>query len=274
MLMAVAAVVSPFSAYAQDASRDTAADADKSAATASDKQPVESELPFRRFSFGFSVRYWPFQAIDKRTVEVDTTNTGVSRNTTSRSTRFGLAPVFDANFSPRWTLRAETFFGHLGYTQITQNYTGGTVSTGTLKVTYTENTKVGYWDFPVVMRYHFLPKSAGSDSAATKSRLASPSILANFFVEGGGSVRHLLSVRTGNDTLNADATTAYNENPTAPAHHTIAGAVAGFGYRMIDDFNFKLIPEVRYTVWFAPTFNVQSTHSSTRQLEVNLSLVK
>jgi hypothetical protein len=93
------------------------------------------------------------------------------------------------------------------------------------------------------------------------------------FIEGGGILRNLINVRTGNDTLNSDNSTAYNETPVRPAHRTVEAAVIGVGLHFTDDFNLKVMPEVRYMFWSAPSFESESTLSRTRQLEVGLSIV-
>lgn len=91
------------------------------------------------------------------------------------------------------------------------------------------------------------------------------------FFEAGGAARHLMTVRSGNDTLNSDNSTAYNEIPVIPKHNTVEGVTVGAGLRFVDEFNIKVMSEVRYTLWSSPIFESQSTLSRDRQLEVDLS---
>jgi hypothetical protein len=173
-------------------------------------------------------------------------------------------------------IRAEAFFGHLQYTKVTQVYTG-TPTDGTLNVTYTEHTRTGYWDFPLLVRYQNSPRpattSSSSSSTGPKINLSFNPILSHGFVEGGAIVRQLTAVRSGNDTLDSDNSMAYNEIPTKANNSTVEGAVVGLGFHFVDEFNLKVMPEVRYIFWSGPTFESQSTLSRTRQLEVGLSLV-
>ena len=229
-----------------------------------------NQLPFRRFSFGVQFRYFPQVSIVRRSIDDynSKANTATTYNTTSASSRFGVGPVMDANLSERWTIRFSPMFDHLQYTKVKEYYTGGDSSSGTLKQTLTEHTRAGYWDFPVVARYHF-GQNSGANGGSTLRYFRT-----HWFVEGGGVVRTLINVRTGNDTLNSDNTTAYNEIPASPSHRTIEGAIVGLGIRDIDDFHFKLIPEVRYIYWSGPSFEQDSTHTRARQIEVGLSLVR
>jgi hypothetical protein len=48
--------------------------------------------------------------------------------------------------------------------------------------------------------------------------------------------------------------------------------VAGMGLRLVDDFNIKLSPELRYTRWMGATFDSESTRSRRNQLEVGIAL--
>ncbi len=125
-----------------------------------------------------------------------------------------------------------------------------------------------------MLRYQGTPKVApsGQSTSGTTPHFAFIGRMpSHMFVEGGGTMRHLTTVRSGNDTLNADNSTAYNEKPVTPKNRTVEGAVIGVGLRFSDDYNIKVIPEIRYTFWLRPLFESQSTQSKTRQLEIGLS---
>jgi hypothetical protein len=251
-----------------------------SGTSSSDSPAAETETkPWaRRFSFGARLRWWSAQPFDGKGIEVGDSKTDISHayDTTSASGRWGIGPVVDMTLTSHIVIRAEAFFGHLQYTKVTQVYTG-TPTDGTLDVTYTEHTSTGYWDFPLLLRYQGTPQqpttSTSSTNSGPKIHFSFNPIFSHAFVEAGGIVRQLTTVRTGNDTLYSDNSTAYDEVPTRPDHSMAEGAVVGLGLRFVDDFNLKLMPEVRYILWSGPTFESQSTLSRTRQLEVGLSLI-
>ena len=239
---------------------------------------TETKPRARRFSFGAQLRWWSAQPFDGKGIEVGDSTANISHayDTTSASGRWGIGPVVDMTLTRHIVIRAEAFFGHLQYTKVTQVYTG-TPTDGTLNVTYTEHTRTGSWDFPLLVRYQNSPRpattSSSSSSTGPKINFSFNPILSHGFVEAGAIVRQLTTVRSGNDTLGSDNSTAYNEIPTKANHSTVEGAVVGLGFRFVDELNLKVMPEVRYILWSGPTFESQSTLSRTRQLEVGLSFV-
>lgn len=266
-LVSLALALAPAHMHAQDSLKSPQGQ------TSSQSPPSDGDadtLPFRRFSWGAQVRYFPQLSIVRGSINDynSATNSATTYDTTSASSRFSIGPALDWNLSQRWSIRFYAMFDHLQYTKVTQYYTGGDSTSGTLSKTLTEHTSAGYWDFPVVVRYHF------GQNSQTKGMPLLGYLHRHWFVEGGGVLRTLIDVRTGNDTLYADNTTAYNEIPATPAHRTLGGAVVGIGIRDIDDFNFRLIPEVRYTFWSGPSFEQDSTLTRTRQIEIDLSLVR
>jgi hypothetical protein len=224
------------------------------------------------------VRWWSAQPFDGKGIEVGDSKTDISHayDTTSASGRWGIGPVVDMTLTSHIVIRAEAFFGHLHYSKVTQVYTG-TPTDGTLNVTYTEHTRTGYWDFPLLVRYQNSPHptttSSSSSSTGPKINFSFNPILSHGFVEAGAIVRQLTTVRSGDDTLDSDNSTAYNEIPTKANHSIVEGAVVGLGFRFVDELNLKVMPEVRYILWSGPIFESQSTLSRTRQLEVGLSFV-
>jgi len=247
-----------------------------SGTSSSGAEQSDTKKPPRRFSYGARLRWWTAQPFDGKGIEVGDSHTDNSHayDTTSASGRYALGPVVDVTLTGHLVIRAEAFFGHLQYTKVTQVYTG-TPTDGTLNVTYTEHTRTGYWDFPLLLRYQNSshPATSSSSSTGPKFHFSLSPITSHAFVEAGGIVRRLTTVRSGNDTLDSDNSTAYNEIPTRAAHPTVEGAVVGVGLRFVDELNLKVMPEARYILWSGPTFESQSTLSRTRQLEVGLSFV-
>lgn len=276
----VVVMASPITVLAQTPpSQETAQEAQQSktgtATSSSTPNSTEGEATFRHFTYGAQIRWWTAQPFSGKGIEVGNsqTNTSTAYDTTSASGRYALGPKVDFYFTRHWSVSAEAFFEHFQYTKVTQEYTG-TPTDGTLNKTLTEHTSASYWDFPLLARYQFIGKKA----IATSTSGQSPShfsfiteIPSHLFLEAGGTVRHLMTVRSGNDTLNSDNSTAYNEIPVTPKHTTVEGATIGCGLRFIDELNVKVMPEVRYTIWSSPIFESQSTLTRDRQLEVDLS---
>jgi hypothetical protein len=254
--------------------------ASQSAQDSGTKTPTETQPRLKRFSFGARFRWWSAQPFDGKGIEVGNTQTDISHayDNTSASGRYAVGPAVDLNLTGHLSIRAEAFFEHLDYTKVTKVYTG-TPTDGTLNTTYTEHTRTGYWDFPILVRYQGSPRhpttstSASSSASSSKIHFSLGGITSHGFVEAGGVIRQLTTVRTGNDRLNSDNSTAYNETPTMPNHRTVEGAIVGMGLRFTDDLNLKVMPEVRYTFWSHPIFESESTLSRTRQLEIGLSFV-
>ncbi len=264
---------------AQQPAQDSETKTPSGTSTRSSQSPeTETKPRARRFSYGAQLRWWSAQPFDGKGIEVGDSTTNISHayDTTSASGRWGIGPVVDMTLTSHIVIRAEAFFGHLQYSKVTQVYTG-TPTDGTLNVTYTEHTRTGYWDFPLLVRYQNSPRppstSSSSSSTGPKINFSFNPILSHGFVEAGAIVRQLTTVRSGNDTLDSDNSTAYNEIPTKANHSTVEGAAVGLGFRFVDELNLKVMPEVRYILWSGPTFESQSTLSRTRQLEVGLSFV-
>jgi hypothetical protein len=57
-----------------------------------------------------------------------------------------------------------------------------------------------------------------------------------------------------------------------PANSQVRGAVAGFGAQFIDPLGIRVVPEVRYTRWFAEPFNQFTTRTKRHQIEIIFSL--
>jgi hypothetical protein len=123
------------------------------------------------------------------------------------------------------------------------------------KTTISEATRATYWDIPVRLQVLSLPR-----------------LPRRMFVSGGGVLRHAGHIRTGNEFTYHDGSTDYNEWPTKPAKNPIWGVVVGAGFRFVDDFNIKVMPEVRYTRWFGSTYNSASTLSQQGQLEALIGI--
>ena len=89
----------------------------------------------------------------------------------------------------------------------------------------------------------------------------------------GGTFRNVHSVNSGTTTTLPDVDDPTTSDiPARPSHKNVAGITAGFGFRYVDDYSFKLTPEVRYTYWTAQTFDRDSIRSRRHQVEVLLGI--
>jgi hypothetical protein len=214
-------------------------------------EPAKPSI-IRRFSFLVRIDGIMSNMLENRVYEVDTTSPTLTTKyeTKQDSSRTGIGVGVDYRISPNLILGVDYLHHSVAYTQTT------TITDANSKnEIYKEWTRAAYWDLPVrlqVFGLRHMPR--------------------RMFLSAGGVLRRVENVRTGNDTTYIDGSTAYDENPTSPAKHTIKGALAGFGFRFVDDYGIKLVPEVRYTYWSGSTFNSYSTKSRNGQLEVMIGI--
>jgi hypothetical protein len=224
--------------------------------TAGENAAVKTPSFWKRFSVGFRVRGLPLELYRDRTIETPGSKASVTNKyeTTSTSPHVGLGASLEFRVRQNILVTADALHHGMEYKQTT---TITDTSTSTTKTTtITETTRATYWDFPVrVQVFDVVPHAPR-----------------RMFVSGGGVLRHVGNIRTGNEYSYPDGTTAYNEKATRPSRRMLPGAVVGVGFRFVDDFGFKVVPEVRYTRWFGSTFNTLSTHSEIGQVEVLIGI--
>ncbi|MCX6594501.1 MAG: outer membrane beta-barrel protein [Acidobacteria bacterium] len=218
------------------------------ATTATDTPPK-----VRRFAVGLRVRGLIEDAIGNRTKENALTSPVLANTftTTSKSAHVGLGPSFEFQLTPKLVLNAELLYLRIRYQQVTEALEG----TERKKTTYTENTKASYWDLPVLVRR----QGFGDDGWRAK-----------LYVAGGGTLRQVRHIRTGNEYAYYAGNTGYDEQATRPSRRNLVGATAAAGFRLVDDFGVKITPEVRYTRWLGSTFSSGSTRSPRDQVEVGI----
>jgi hypothetical protein len=217
----------------------------------------------RRFSFGGRITGYPLSVLPDGRIERTQETPPVSTifTTTSDSGRAGIGPSIEFAISRSVSVSAELLFHRAGYEQVTETYQGtdnsDTSEDERLLTTVTERTKASFWDIPVMIRYH------GLRSEGWLSRVC---------ISGGGSLRLTTNIRTGTETVHPDDETSYNGNRVSPARRNLPGVTAGIGFRYIDDYNFKLTPEVRYTRWLGASFASDSTQARRNQIEVGIAI--
>jgi hypothetical protein len=237
-----------------------------SVAGAQDNAAAESNPP-RRAALGFRVRVLPIGPLsvmsDHRsmtTTASGTTPYDWSFNTSSKSPMLSIGPSFEFQLNNKTTITAEVLFDRLRYQKVTDVYSGRddptTPNDERLRTTITEQTKARLWDVPLIVHRGGFRESG---------------VLSHLFVLGGVSGRIASAIRTQNDISYSDGTKANNTNPAQASKTTLLGAVAGIGFRFIDDFNIKVTPEIRYTRWMGGTFANTSTQSPRNQLEIGVA---
>ena len=204
-----------------------------------------------RFAVGIRARGIYSELIYKdRTLETTTVKPAATNDykTTTTVHHMGVGPSVDYVVNPRLIFTVDFLRASAQYQQTLKV----TRTSDSAITTITENTRATYWDVPVTARLFKLHK--------WQPRW--------MFVTGGGIVRFATNIKTGNEYSYPDSTTAYNETPITPAHKMIPGAVGGLGFRFIDDYRIKLVPEVRYVRWFGSTFDNLTTKSRPSGLEI------
>jgi Outer membrane protein beta-barrel domain len=235
-------------------------------------QPVQSDNPTapakpKHFSVGIRLRDFPLK------------NYSVMGNNTTSTTTFAPQPApKDWNFTttthsafwgagisgeywggPHWTISAEVIYNRLAYTQQTNVYWGvdnpATTYDERSHEFFTESTHAYLFDVPVLVHYRSL-RSSGP--------------LSRLYFSAGPTLRYVASIKSSLYTiLPSDSNTT--TTPTVnPSRRTVVGGTVGVGFRIVDDFNIKTTPEIRYTRWTASTFSNQSTISPRNQIEVGI----
>jgi len=225
----------------------------------------KTEPKFRRFSYGFRVRGFP-QLIMHNGSSLTSTTTPqqtYSLRTTTTSPRVSIGPSLELSLSRRLSIGAEFFFNSVKYTKTTDTYLGtyttvDTLPTNQTPTTRSEQTSATYWDFPLMLRFR---------------GLRSQGILSKVYVMGGASLRTTGLIQSDTSTTYPDGTITSNRIPANPAKRNLFGKVAGVGFRLVDDINLKVMPEVRYTYWSGRSFDSDTVRSTKGQLEVSIAII-
>jgi hypothetical protein len=182
--------------------------------------------------------------------------------TTGASQRIGFGAVVQAAITERFAVNVSLLTRRVGYQMNSDIYEGTDLTSTTAderKHTVTnEDTRARIFDLPVLVRYY------GKDRHQPGAR---------WFVEGGGSIRRVSSIKSSIDTtINSGTTSCCDTNPVKPEQRSVRGLVGGIGVHFKDDFGIRIIPEVRYTRWMGDTFKSFSTATQRNQIEAMISL--
>jgi hypothetical protein len=219
--------------------------------------PAEIHRP----SVGFRIECFGNRLFTTSTTQVTTTQPiqSITYASTSHSPKIGIAPTIEYRITHHLSLGLELLFHHAEYT-LTENIVSGKLdpnasSDDRKTTTITQNSKINYWEVPLVARWYGFTKSG---------------ILSNVYVGGGLEWRHIGRVRTGNEFAYADGVTDYNETPVKPSLTNQAGVVAALGYRAANRLKMKFTPEVRFIRWQGVPFQGPSYRSQSNQVELSL----
>ena len=231
------------------------------------EQAAKAPKP-KRFSFGIRGRDFPireFGNMGSKTVQTTTYAPQPAPkdwlfSTTTKSPFWGAGVAGEYYGGERWTITAEVMYNRVAYTQQTEVDWGvdnpATSFDEREHEFFTEDTKARLFDLPVLL--HYRPVPAGSR-------------FSKLYVSGGATVRYASKVDSFLTTISPSDITTINSQVVKPSERVIVGGTIGIGFRVVDDFNIKTTPEIRYTRWGGSTFSNQSTISPRNQIEVGLA---
>jgi len=222
----------------------------------SSSAPVPENGPsgWRRLSFGGRLNGYPFNVLNNKDISSTPANTTQTQSisTTNNYLKIAFGPTLEFRLNRKFTLCGEFLYHRVNYTKT------ATLTDGSDTATATEQTRATFWDAPVMVRY-------GS--------LSDDGFLSKVYFAGGGAVRNVSHIRTSNLTAYPDGITASNNTPAIASTRNLPGAVLGVGLRLVDDFNIKLSPELRFTRWMGATFASDSTRSRKDELVLSIALI-
>lgn len=222
-----------------------------------------TENDTRKFNFGVRADFIALKQFDTTTTTASTTKPIADYTYTGSSTssHYSGGPVFEMRLTKHIWVGAELAFHHVSYAQVTDIRTGKAdpnAGTDNRPLTIlTDNSTVNYWDIPMLVRYRGLRQSGR---------------FRRFYPIGGATYRHVGRVRTGNDTVNADGSTAYDETPDVPKKSNLFGLTVGIGYRLVDELGVKVVPEIRFTRWLDHSFQGLAYTSSPNQAQAGIGI--
>ncbi len=209
-------------------------------------------------SIGVRVPFFIGAGFPGQTTGTANINTTGQYTTTDKTGKSGVGLVLEFPVYKHFTLVAEGTWHHAGFTQNKELDT--TIFTGNVSQKWTDVTKLTEYDFPLMLRYN---------------RIRSEGIFSRVYVNGGGAfrvARNVTSAHTFSYTSPTVTTNTSDSIPDTPDKQQVVGAVAGVGYKFLDDFKIRITPEFRYTYWLGQAFNSNSTQSNKRQMEVSIAL--
>ena len=169
------------------------------------------------------------------------------------------APTVEYRFSKRFTLGADFRFEPVEFAQQTEVWSGNPDPNSSYDNRapsyFIDDTKIDYLEIPVMARaFPFSSKGWFS----------------RVYVLAGGDIRHIMRIRTDNEYHLANGIDYTDNVSDVPSTYNQLGAVVGVGFRFIDDFNVKTMPEIRYVKWRGTPFQGVAYRSAPGQLEFSV----
>jgi hypothetical protein len=225
------------------------------------RPPVpEAEKPYpyvRKISAGATLSVLGLKMVKGGTSNVVTTTPSVDAlySSSDKSQRIGYGLTAQVSLSSKFALNGSFLLRKIGYIMDADILKGTTTIT---QAQFHEDTRARIHEIPIVVRYYTIDRHRPGP---------------RFFLELGGALRNVKSIRTSiSDTDNDGVTTCCRTTAAVPAHRTVRGLVGGMGVQFIDPVGVRLVPEVRYTRWMADTFNNFSSRTQRHQVEAMVSL--
>jgi len=231
----------------------------------------EEEAPhpkIKHFSFGLRGRYLPIKSFSVMANNSTQTTTLApppapkdwNFTTATHSPAWGGGVAGEFATGGKWTITAELMYNRLAYSKQTNILWGTVDPTNTTDTRnhefHTEDTKARLFDLPVMVHYR---------------GLASSGLFSRMYVAAGATARYVTSIKSFLYTIQPDASNSTTSQVVSPSKRLLVGGTIGVGFRVVDDFNIKTTPEIRYTRWGGSTFSQDSTVSPRNQIEVGVA---
>ncbi len=191
---------------------------------------------------------------------------------TASGSRWGAGLSVQYNFNRRVGVNFDFTPRNAGYKveQTTRLGLNDTTTTWEERSQYrmTQVSRADHYDFAGMVRLYYAHRQRASFRR---------------FFSFGGAYRRLADVRSSTEwSLTPGQTSSKNvpdtvkccdETPVPPRHRATPGFSVGAGVQAMDDLGIKVIPEVRFTRWLYPSFDVPPARSSKNQWELIVSIV-
>lgn len=217
----------------------------------------------KHFSFGIRGRDFPLKGESAMGNKTTSTTTFAPQpapkdwnfDTTTHSPVWGAGLQAEYWGSDRWTVTVEALYNRIAYTKQTNVYWGtdnpATSFDEREHEFWTENTKAYFLDVPILLHYRPM-----------RSR--------RLYVSAGPTVRYAAHIKSFLFNISPSDVETTTDQIVDPSKRVLVGGTIGVGFRIVDDFNIKTTPEIRYTRWAGSTFSQDSTVSPRNQLEIGV----
>jgi len=231
------------------------------------QETAPQHVRVKHFSFGIRARDFPiknFGTMGNKSIYTTTfapppAPKDWSFTTATKSPFWGAGLAMEYYGGERWTISAEALYNRVAYTMQTNVYWGtdnpATSFDEREHEFFTEDTKGYLLDVPVLL--HYRPVRSGP--------------FTRMYVAAGPTFRYAAHVSSFLTTISPSDITTTNSQVVTPSERLVVGGTIGVGFRVVDDFNIKTTPEIRYTRWGGSTFSNASTVSPRNQLEVGIA---